>query len=338
MLKHLGLGARTTALSALLIAPLSAWIGPDVPEASAQLGQPFVEPGAGSLAQALDDVEHARSERSRVESELEGLAARRNAARQHLRERVRAFYRLRRAGALPLAGGFEALLRHQARVDRLERIVRRDLRNVTELDHRLTALRDEASALADRLEASERRAASLREHEQQQMDQMQILSGMIADPAQYAAAQQPGGQWSSAPGTTGPGFGIRYADGTPTEGSFAARRGHLDLPVMGSVTLRDAEREGGTGLEIVAAEGSPVRAVARGRVAFASAHPGYGRLVIVAHDGEHYTVYGGLGRIASQVGADVEQETLIGTVGAQTLFFQVRRGTRALAAREWLGI
>ncbi|HBQ17679.1 MAG TPA: peptidase, partial [Myxococcales bacterium] len=56
------------------------------------------------------------------------------------------------------------------------------------------------------------------------------------------------------------------------------------------------------------------------------------------HGDGHYTVYGGLGAVAVQVGQQVPANTPLGTVGGQPLFFQVRRGTRALDARAWLGL
>ena len=291
------------------------------PEASGQ----YADSGA-DLAQAFDDIEHDRQEQERLQSEIEGLVAQRNAARQRLRQRVRTFYRLRRAGALPLAGGFEALLTHQARIDRLERMVRRDVRGLGELDQRVATLSEEVSATAQRLEAAERRADDARRREQAQMEQMQILSGMIEDPEAW-----------SGPAAAG-GFGIRYSDGASVGPSLASERGRLPLPVSGTVQLRDAQREGGAGLDVIAPQEARVRAVARGSVAYAAAHPGYGRLVIVSHDGDYYTVYGGLGRIAVEVGQQVDGQALLGSVGPQALFFQVRRGTRPLSARDWLGI
>ncbi len=293
-------------------------------QAESQLG---VEARGSALAQALDDAESARNEQSRLEGELEALVGRRNGARQRLRSHVRTFYRLRRAGALPLAGGFEALLTHQARVDRLERMVQRDVDGLRRMDSRVGELRGSVAQVAGRIEALDARAEELRAEEQAQLDQMEILSGMIEDPAAW-----------SGPAMGGGGFGIRYSDGAPLPGGLASERGRLPLPVSGSVQLRDAQREGGAGLDVLAELDARVRAVAPGRVAYAAAHPGYGRLVILEHPGEYFTVYGGLGRVTVQTGDAVPREAVLGVVGPQALFFQVRRGTRPLSAREWLGI
>lgn len=281
-------------------------------------------PTNDGLAGALDALEQSTAERDRVNAEIEGLVTQRDAAQRRLHERVRALYRMRRAGVLPLAGGFQALLRHQSRVDRLERMVSRDVRGLATLRHRVSALRAETSTLAERVEQSEQRVSALREAEQAQMNELEVLSGMIEDP----------GAWS---GASAPGFGLRLVD-PPSHIGLAAHRGSLPVPVAGSARLADAEREGGAGLELAATPGVTVRSVLGGRVAYAAPHPAYGRLVILDHGDGHYTVYGGLGALGVTVGQELPTDAVLGTVGAQPVFFQVRRGTRPLPAREWLGL
>ncbi|HEY8427828.1 MAG TPA: peptidoglycan DD-metalloendopeptidase family protein, partial [Sandaracinaceae bacterium] len=150
--------------------------------------------------------------------------------------------------------------------------------------------------------------------------------GMLAALGQPPADADP---WSST-------FGLRVSD-APAAG-FAALRGQLPLPIGGSTTLADAQREGGEGLELSASVGASVRAVAAGRVAYAAPHPAYGQLVILDHGDGYYTVYGGLALVSARVGQSVPASAPIGIVGAAPLFFQVRRGTRPLSAREWLGV
>ncbi len=269
------------------------------------------------LADALGTLERASAEQARVQAEMQALVGQRGASRRRLRERVRALHRMRRAGALPLSGGFDALLRHQSRLNRLEQLVRRDVEGLHDMERRVAALRDESVRLAAEVEEGERRAAALREAEE---SQLALLSQMMEDPASYSD-----------------GFGLRLSDGSAPAG-LASQRGNLPLPVGGSARIATAEREGGAGLELAATAGVSVRAVHTGRVAYASQHPAYGSLVILDHGDGHYTVYGGLGAVAVQVGQQVPANTPLGTVGGQPLFFQVRRGTRALDARAWLGL
>src|SRR5688500_9889121 len=99
------------------------------------------------LSRTRSDVENAETEKARVQSELEGLAAGQAAANRRLRDRTRALYRMTRTGVLPLAGGFHSLLAHVARIERLRQMVRRDASSVRDLHARAEALRAESARL-----------------------------------------------------------------------------------------------------------------------------------------------------------------------------------------------
>ncbi len=277
------------------------------------------------LERALDELDSLRARRERADAEIGALVGQHAGARQRLRRRVRTLRRLRRAGALPLSEGFDALLRHQSRVHRVERQVSRDARAFQTVSRRVRALRADAGRVAEALATQEREVASLRVQRASQRSQLALLSEMIEDPA----------AWS---GPSLSGFGIRLSDPPARGFRLADERGSLPLPVAGSAELRDAEREGGAGLELTTAIGVTVRAVGPGTVSFASPHPAYGQLVIIDHHDGHYTVYGGLGATAVRSGAMVQRDSVLGAVGPQPIFFQVRRGTRPLPARQWLGI
>ncbi|MBC7172748.1 MAG: M23 family metallopeptidase, partial [Polyangiaceae bacterium] len=116
--------------------------------------------------------------------------------------------------------------------------------------------------------------------------------------------------------------------------------GRLGSPVRAPAFVRDAVRDDGPGIELVAPAGTPVFAAAEGRVAFARTYGSYGRVVIVDHGGGYYTVYGGLGRIDAQVGDAINAGAPLGTIGSApepALFFEVREGSRSLDVRSWLG-
>lgn len=289
--------------------------------------------GEVSLAAALSELEQTETARARVDTEVEGLVAEQQAARERLRGRVRTLYRLRRAGVLPLAGGFDALLRHQSRVTRLERMVAHDLEGIGTLRRRSAALSQESAELAEAIDALRGRAEALREREEARESQLAALASLMGDAP--ALGVDPAGAWSGP--STASGFGIRLSDGSPI-GGLAPLRGRLPLPVSGTARLSESTREGGAGLELAATPGVVVRAVADGRVAYAAPHPAYRRLVIVDHGDTHFTVYGGLATIAVSAGQAVTTNAALGAVGAEPVFFQVRRGSRPLPAREWLGI
>ena len=323
--------SRTTFVSALAVV-LAFALSADAEGQPGWIAEPVSSPLAltapGAAPSELDlaerEVERATAARDRVQAELDGLSQQREAAHARVMQRFRALYRMRRAGVLPLSGGFDALLSHQARVDRLERMVVRDAHAARTLRARQSALQDEADRLTEELEDETARAGALRDARDRESAQLEILSQMIEQPAGFTAGGRDG-------------FGIRvHGSGAPR--GLAADRGRLPLPVAGSAQLADDSREGGAGLALTASSGVTVRAVHRGRVAFGAPHPAYGRLVIVDHGDNHYTVYGGLGAIGVRVGQSVDRDAVLGIVGTQPLFFQVRRGTRPLDARAWLGL
>jgi murein DD-endopeptidase MepM/ murein hydrolase activator NlpD len=100
------------------------------------------------------------------------------------------------------------------------------------------------------------------------------------------------------------------------------------------------------GIDIAAALGAPVRAVARGRVAFVGHLPGGAMVVIVAHDGGLLSLYGHLDdtvlRPTVRAGDTVEAGQRIGSIGltglttGPHLHFSLRQGTEPLDPRTRL--
>jgi hypothetical protein len=105
----------------------------------------------GKIAENLARVEHAQTRQAQIDTEISGLAGKREEAEGRLHERARALYRVRRAGMLPVAGGFDALMAHLARVQRLSRMVKNDLETMDHLEERGAALRSEKDELAEAL-------------------------------------------------------------------------------------------------------------------------------------------------------------------------------------------
>ena len=88
--------------------------------------------------------------------------------------------------------------------------------------------------------------------------------------------------------------------------------------------------------------GTPVQAVAAGRVRFAGWFRGYGRLAILDHGDGYFTVSGHLDTLDVEVGDVLQSRQLIGTVGetgslsGPRLYFKIRQGAEALDPRDWL--
>lgn len=289
----------------------------------------------GKIAENLARVEHAQTRQAQIDTEISGLADKREEAEGRLYERARALYRVRRAGMLPVAGGFDALMAHLARVQRLSRMVKNDLDTMDHLENRGAALRSEKDELADALREAHVALQAL-EAKKDEMEQSRRSASLFEETLR--------GEPQAAPREDAMSYGrIRVSGDMEDLGEgFADMRGQLALPVQGSMRIGESSREGAPGLEFYGRPGGPVRAAADGKVAFARNYGAYGLMVILDHGGSFYTVYGGLGSTDVQVGDWVGMSTRVGTLDNAgpdaILFFEIRRGTRPLDARSWLGL
>jgi murein DD-endopeptidase MepM/ murein hydrolase activator NlpD len=322
-----------TALGAALVALVARGDGAraQVPPPSAATAH--VTSAALQLA-ALDrriadlDTDDAADKR-----ELDGLGAKIAAAHARVLSRGRALYRLTRAGMLPVGGGFDALVEHAMKVERMHHAVAADLasekalrEHAAELSQTLERIaRDRVALGAQRQAVDVERAAHDDESRRQEaFDRAFATSTGASD---YVAVY--GGGASEDPGA-------------PV--GFSSSRGRLLFPVAGRAEARAARREGtdGPGLEIRAPAGSPVRSVFAGRIAFADRYGPYGRIVIVDHGEHYYTVSGNLGAIDVKVGQDIAAGERLGSVGddgqGAMLYFEVRKGTETIAPAPWLGL
>lgn len=288
----------------------------------------------GKIAESLARVEHAQTRQAQIDTEISGLSNEREEAEARLHERARALYRIRRAGMLPVAGGFDALMAHLARVQRLSRMVKGDLETMEFLGQRGAALRSEKNELANALGDAQIALRAL-EAKKEELEQSRRSASLFQETLR--------GEPQSAPDEQLTYGRIRVSGDMDDLGEgFAQMRGQLALPVQGSMRIGEGSREGAPGLEFYGRAGGPVRAAADGRVAFSRQYGAYGLMVIIDHGSSFYTVYGGLGTSDVQVGDWIGMSTRIGTLDTATpkaiLFFEVRKGTRPLNARDWLGL
>lgn len=139
----------------------------------------------------------------------------------------------------------------------------------------------------------------------------------------------------------------------PSTGRFARLRGKLLLPVQGQIASRygaprlgeDGQPQAGApawkGLFIRAEPGTPVHAVASGRVVFADWLRGFGNLMILDHGEGFLTVYADNEALLHGVGDAVDTDEVIASVGntggnAQSgLYFEMRFQGRAFDPLAW---
>lgn len=114
----------------------------------------------------------------------------------------------------------------------------------------------------------------------------------------------------------------------PVHGSLRTRFGRQTHPKYGTETLN-------SGIDIAAPEGDAVRCVAHGRVEYVSWLDGYGRTIIVNHGAGYYTVYAHLAEVLVGEYQEVGPGEVIGLVGdsgsleGAKLHFEVRAGGSA---------
>ena len=108
-------------------------------------------------------------------------------------------------------------------------------------------------------------------------------------------------------------------------------------PVKGEISSGFGLRNGRPheGIDIRAPRGRKVRAALKGKVTFSGWKNGYGRTVIIEHNG-YSTLYAHLDRIHVKAAQFVERGSVVGRVGRSGrstgyhLHFEIRKGTRAL--------
>jgi len=137
--------------------------------------------------------------------------------------------------------------------------------------------------------------------------------------------------------------------GFPTDGDqpFGGLKGKLAWPVQGRLTGDFGQpREGGpvkwTGVLLEASQGTPVRAIYRGRVAFADWLPGLGLLIVLDHGGGYMSLYGHAEALLKEPGDWVSPgETIaqVGDTGGQprpALYFEIRAKGEPVNPHDWI--
>ena len=294
-------------------------------------------PQSATLAIAALDrrIADLAAEEETSKRELTELGGKIATAHSRSLERGRAFYRLTRAGMLPVGGGFNELVSHALRVERARRSLAAELASEKILRERGAVLsrtleriaRDRVALSGQRTALDQARLAELDEQRRQQAFDRAFSTSTGSGASDYVAVY--GGNGAAPAGMAG---------------GFAASKGRLLFPLAGRSEVRPARREGteGPGLEIKSSLGAPVRAVFAGRVAFADRYGPYGRLVIVDHGEHYYTVSGNLASMDVKVGDEVSAGERLGAVGDEgrgpMLYFEIRHATQTLPPTSWLGL
>ncbi|MBW2454996.1 MAG: peptidoglycan DD-metalloendopeptidase family protein [Deltaproteobacteria bacterium] len=282
------------------------------------------------------DFEHMVNEledqEQRLRRELEELRPKIDTAHRRMIARGRAYYRLVRAGLLPVGGGFDALVDHATTVERLRAALVRDVVLLRKLEDRqaeakrqLRRATAEKAPLMVQQEAMRRAGVAIREAEERRAAFLRAFGG-ASDGTPHLAIYGAG---------TGP------VTGEPLV-RFSQMKGRLSFPLAGRFEVLTPHQPSEEGLQLVAARDSAVRAVYAGRVAFAG-KTDHGETVVLEHGDGYYSVYGGLQRTEVRVKEQLLERERLGWVlrtatRRPTLYFELRRGRRLLDPAPWLGL
>lgn len=203
---------------------------------------------------------------------------------------------------------------------------------------RLTLERLKARQLAEKQELESRRQARQRllgELKQELADKDQRLAGLLRDEKELErlilALSEALADIPAEPGNYRP---------------FVQRRGELKWPAKGALAARFGKRRQvgdltWQGVLIQAREGAPVKAVSRGRVAFADWLRGYGLLIIIDHGEGYMSLYGYNQALYKETGDWVEEGEVIAGVGNSgghehsALYFEIRRAGKPTNPARW---
>ncbi len=315
---------------------------------------------AALLARDVEQARHgalaARRALAEIEAEAEVLAGRLAATQRAMKARSVALYRAGELGAVRLLFSAEGLPEFLSRVSALRRLLGHDAELLSRHREQSAALavveaqtRESATRLAEaeghlrersrELEAERRRKRALvaRLHTDRVRERAALVELEKAAHALEETLENLGAE--SAPTH-------REFEGPP----FLALRRRLPPPVDAPITrgfgrVVDTEFLTETfhaGVVFEAPLGTPVQAVAAGRVRFAGWFRGYGRLAILDHGDGYFTVSGHLDALDVEVGDVLQSGQVIGTVGetgslsGPRLYFEIRQGAQALDPRDWL--
>ncbi|HUT54463.1 MAG TPA: peptidoglycan DD-metalloendopeptidase family protein [bacterium] len=293
---------------------------------------------------------------------MKDLAGKVEKQRRDMGRRLRARYRFGRAGAISVLLSAQSLSDLSRRARYLDVIFRVDRARISDYNALLSDWRAAEERLLARQESLKSLEAVAREQREQLADEKQAQTRLLsaireeksAHEAMLEELQAAAARLSGVIASLDRGAGA-VEDGDSVEGGtgapFAQLRGKLCQPAPGPVRSgfgiqvhpKFNTEVMQNGIEIGAAAGARVRAVAPGVVRFAEWFRGYGNLVIIDHGQGYYTIYAHLAEIRASVGASVRKGSVVGTVGdtgslsGPSLYFEVRRHEKPLDPALWLG-
>lgn len=120
----------------------------------------------------------------------------------------------------------------------------------------------------------------------------------------------------------------------PAQGVVSSLFGRQKNPELGTWVIHQ-------GIVIKTAPGAPVESVAAGKVIFSGPFRSYGKIIILDHGKNFFSIYGYLGTIFKKPGENVSRGETVAlsapkSIRGGNLYFELRQGTVALNPLQWL--
>lgn len=310
---------------------------------------------SGRVRAARTDARRARAALDEIKSETRTLAKRLDATRGSMRKRAVALYKAGEVGPLRILFTSDSLRQWLQRMAALEGMLEQDAGLVHRYEtdfEAYEAARSDAERATKRYETALAKLGSEEALLRAERGAKQRLLGRIRSDRkaerQILVELEKAALALEATLAELGGGGRKHGDWVDGSG-FGSARGQLPLPVEAAITARfgrvvDEEFLTQTvrnGVEFGAKEGDAVVATARGEVRFAGWFRGYGRMVILEHGDQFFTISGHLSEIDVAVGDRVKGGARIGRAGdtgsltGAKLYFELRKGSEAIDPAAW---
>lgn len=299
---------------------------------------------ATELAQAREAVDTSTAEIRALDAQITQLNTQNIAAMPDLEARLVTLYKLGRGRYARLLLSASDLRQFGQAVRLVSALAEQDRQRLAQHQRRVAELAAARQAAQERRTRLVQLQESARKAQASAEQALQAHQGMVRDidarrdlNAQFSA-ELLGAQQRLQSSLSGLATGAAVLPLTPF-------RGVLPWPVAGQLRHQFGAAVGGRpplrGIELATAPGEDVHAVHDGTVVYADLFAGYGRLVIVDHGSQTFTLYGNLGDIVVAKDARVERGQVVGTAGlaegeAGAVYFELRVDGRPVDPLQWL--
>ena len=325
--------------------------------------------GRGQLARLSQEAADKTTQIKRQNEELAALATAKESAREHVKHRLAAFYRMGEVGMLNVVFSSANITELLNLKESFRLLISQDQKTIVgyhqQIDN-LIKLRDELqkenSKLQQVISESEQQTKRLADN---RSNRLRLLSSITTEKKLYqqalveiegaannlnqtmnvlreklAASQrepQPKAQ-AGAPKTA------------PAGSGFAALKGRLPPPVRGTVTTFFGKNNQGKfglttsadGIDIKTVAGAEITAIAKGKVVYIGPLRGYGNLLIIDHGQQYFSLMARANEFFKRVGEQVAGGEVIGEMSDQGgllgegLHFEIRHGTEPENPLDWV--